>query len=534
MSDHSIPTPSPIPSPPINPHSLSERINISTRPLHTQLNRLILTRLPLALPPYTTNPSTYVSGLYHIAPIYTTFEDLWGTLLTSPQLPTTLKSAHDACDPEQPLLDSKSVPLVSNDTQDSTPLIHAPKICSRTHSLLTHLRLPGLLRAGRLLADIRTLTNTPDHQISAQLQAISQSGPLADFLQHTKTSVEANPHVLLAYAWVLYMALFSGGRYLRAALKEAGGQGNTFWSRESSPVRPYSIDDSAVPPRSTSRLPPNPRSARSSISESNTAPTRSPPTAKSFNPRLPPPEPNAKPLPGLSFFSFPGDSDGEDLKTLFKSRIAEAEILLTAGEKDDIVLEAQHIFTYMLRLVNQLDAVMGTADSDLATSASAATAGSRGRPLNASRDSVSVAKESMSRRGTLEKGEDVASCVAGIDGNGKGERKGSGGFLDVVAGPVAKVIMFKGRLPSFDQVVRRFSNPISGSRTVTPQVTFVDEPEVEVEELEGGGSEKEGVMVSRQRTSGSGSENGSMVRGAVMPILAVLLLVFFFLLFKLK
>ena len=188
----------------------------------------------------------------------------------------------------------------------------------------------------------------------------------------------------------------------------------------------------------------------------------------------------------------------------------------------------------MLRLVNQLDAVMGTADSDLATSASAPTAGSRGRPLNASRDSVSVAKESMSRRGTLEKGEDVASCVAGIDGNGKGERKGSGGFLDVVAGPVAKVIMFKGRLPSFDQVVRRFSNPISGSRTVTPQVTFVDEPEVEVEELEGGGSEKEGVMVSRQRTSGSGSENGSMVRGAVMPILAVLLLVFFFLLFKLK
>ncbi|PVH89961.1 heme oxygenase-like protein [Cadophora sp. DSE1049] len=526
MSDHNFPTPSPMPSPPINPHSLSERINISTRPFHTQLNRLILTRLPLALPPYTTNPSTYVSGLFHIAPIYTTFEDLWGTLLSSPQLPTTLQTTQDACDPEQPLLDSKSIPLVSNNTQKPTPLIHTPKICTRAHSLLTHLRLPGLLRAGRLLADIRTLTNTPDHQISAQLRAISHSGPLAEFLQHTKTSVEANPHVLLAYAWVLYMALFSGGRYLRAALIEAGGQGDTFWSRESSPVRPYSIDDSAVPPRSTSR--PNPRTSPSSTSETNTAPTRTQSTAKTFNPRLPPPEPNAKPLPGLSFFSFPGDSDGEDLKTLFKSRIAEAEILLTAGEKDDIVLEAQHIFTYMLQLVDQLDAVLGTTDFDLANSASAAST-ARGRPLNASRDSVSVAKERMSRRGTLEKGEDVASCVAGMEGSGKGERKRSGGFLDVVAGPVARVIMFKGRLPSFDQVVRRFSNPPSSKMGMgTPQVTFVDEPEPDEKE----GSEKEGATITTQRTSES--ENGSVLRGVVMPTLAVLLLLFFLLLYKLK
>ena len=182
----------------------------------------------------------------------------------------------------------------------------------------------------------------------------------------------------------------------------------------------------------------------------------------------------------------------------------------------------------MLRLVNQLDAVMGTADFDLATSVSAATAGPRGRPLNASRDSVSVAKERMSRRGTLEKSEDVASCMAGIEGTGKGERKGSGGLLDVVAGPVAKVIMFKGRLPSFDQVVRRFSNPISGSRTVTPQVTFVDEPEVGA--IEGVGSEKEGVMDMKQRTS----EKKSVVRGVVMPTVAVLLLLFFFLLYKLK
>ncbi|KAH7343005.1 hypothetical protein BKA65DRAFT_302978 [Rhexocercosporidium sp. MPI-PUGE-AT-0058] len=348
MASHTtIPTPSPLPSPPTAPHSLSERINKSTRSLHTQLNRLILTRLPLALPPYTTNPSTYASGLLHIAPIYSTFEDIWADLVSSPQLPTSLRNqdSHNICDPKAPLANAK----------DAT-LHHTSKICSRTHSLLTHLRLPGLLRTDRLLSDIHTLTRTPTHLLSLQLLTLSSSGPLSEFLLHTRTSVEANPHVLLAYAWVLYMALFSGGRYLRAALKEAGGQGEAFWSRDSSPTRPYSLDDSFIPPRSTSRS--SPRTAHTSTSETNTAPTRAAP----FPTRLPPPEPNAKPIPGLQFFNFPGDDDGEDLKALFKARIAEAEILLTDGEKDDIVVEAQHIFTYMLRLVDQLDAVMGTGE----------------------------------------------------------------------------------------------------------------------------------------------------------------------------
>ncbi|KAL2075312.1 hypothetical protein VTL71DRAFT_255 [Oculimacula yallundae] len=531
MSDHNtIPTPSPLPSPPIAPHSLSERINRSTRPLHTQLNRLILTRLPLALPPYTTNPSTYVSGLLHIAPIYTTFEDLWGALLSSPSLPTTLQTSHDACDPEQPLLDSNSIPLIPNHTKAAPLLIHAPKVCARTQSLLSHLRLPGLLRAGRLLADIRTLTQKPDHQILTQLDSISHSGPLADFLQHTRTSVEANPHVLLAYAWVLYMALFSGGRYLRLALKEAGGHGEAFWTRDSSPVRPYSLDDSSIPPRSTSR--PQGHKVQTSASETNTASTRRSSTTptSTHGMRLPPPEPNAKVIPGLQFFSFPGAEDGEDLKVLFKSRIAEAEILLTAGEKDDIVAEAQHIFTYMLQLVIQLDAVIGTTESGDGNGNGNASGeiDARGRPLNASRDSVSVAKERMSRRTTDEKrGEDgeqnsTTTQNAASDGNGngnaEGERKSSTNFLKVVAGPLATtIIQFRGRIPTFDQVVRRFSKP---------QVTFVTGDDVAVDGKEKLGGEKGDVLILRTSENAGGN--------VVMPILAVLLLLFFFLLYKLK
>ncbi|KAG4441369.1 hypothetical protein IFR05_003126 [Cadophora sp. M221] len=536
MSSHStIPTPSPLPSPPINPDSLSERINKSTRPLHTQLNRLILTRLPLALPPYTTNPSTYVSGLLHILPIYSTFEDLWGTLLSSDQLPTNLQTSHDdACDPKSPIPDPK----------DATTPLHTPKICTRTQSLLTHLRLPGLLRAERLLNDIHTLTLTPTHLVTLQIEAISHSGSLSEFLQHTRKSVQANPHVLLAYAWVLYMALFSGGRYLRAALKEAGGQGSSFWSRDSSPVRPYSLDDSFIPPRSTSRPSP-PAASSKSASETNTAPTRP------FPARLPPPEPNAKALPGLQFFHFPGEEDGEDLKVLFKARIAEAEVLLTEGEKGDIVLEAQYIFTYMLKLVDQLDAVMGTMDGELEGMSSAGGGvgvglggSSRGRPLNASRDSVSIAKERMSRRGTCTgNGTGIGENRDDQDGDnvaeeGHGDRGRKNSFLNVVAGPMAKIVLFKGRIPSFDQVVRRFSK--GGS----PQVTFVTEPEIEMDmdgkekqgEKEGDANENGIVCVAARRMSEKqrGGSESIGLGGLVMPILAILLLLAFFMLYKLK
>ncbi|CZS95737.1 related to HMX1 ER localized, heme-binding peroxidase involved in the degradation of heme [Rhynchosporium agropyri] len=525
MSDNdTIPTPSPLPSPPIAPHSLSERINRSTRPLHTQLNRLILTRLPLALPPYTTNPSTYVSGLLHITPIYATFEDLWASLLVSPSLPTTL----DACEPGQPLLDSRSIPLISN-TSDSPLLIHTPKICTRTQSLLSHLRIPGLLRAGRLIEDIRTLTNTPDHQINVQLRAISHSGPLAEFLQHTKSSVETNPHVLLAYAWVLYMALFSGGRYLRLALKEAGGQGEEFWTRSSSCHRPYSLDDTYIPPRSTSRPPA--RNTKFSASESNTTSTRRSSTNPTHGLRLPPPEPGVRVIPGLKFFSFPGAEDGEDLKVLFKARIVEAEILLTEGEKEDIVREAGFIFTHMLQLVNQLDAVIGTTDGIGAGSGRPSANGevdARGRPLSACRDSVSVAKERMSRETTDEKKTSESSNRSPVtvsrdeDGSEKAKRKSSSNsFLRVITIPLATtIIQFRGRIPTFDQVVRRFSKP---------QVTFATgDIEVDVDGKEKIVSENEVVMSGDAGSFGSGSV------GLAMPVLAVLLLLVFWLLYKMK
>jgi hypothetical protein len=211
-------------------HSLSERINISTRSTHAQLNRLIVARLPLALPPYTSNPSTHVSGLLHIAPIYITFESLW-QLILAPCLPKTSGSEalRHSCDWEQTLADFCS-PVVLPGIQQLR-LVHHAKTCSKTHFILSSLPLQRLLRSERLQSNIKSLSGTSEEEIEEQLHNISQNGIASKFIEHTTEAVTANPHILLAYAWVLYMALFSGGRYLRASLQKAGPE---FWSKSPS------------------------------------------------------------------------------------------------------------------------------------------------------------------------------------------------------------------------------------------------------------------------------------------------------------
>ena len=61
--------------------------------------------------------------------------------------------------------------------------------------------------------------------------------------------------------------------------------------------------------------------------------------------------------PGLQFFNFAGDEDGEGIKLEFKKRFKEVEALLTSGEKEDIITEAEYIFKFMVEIVNELDVI---------------------------------------------------------------------------------------------------------------------------------------------------------------------------------
>lgn len=67
---------------------------------------------------------------------------------------------------------------------------------------------------------------------------------------------------------------------------------------------------------------------------------------------------------GLSFWAFPGDSDGEDLKLDYKARVIALSDSLTEEQKADIVAEAIHI---MISLTDIVREVAETVPEDAAT-----------------------------------------------------------------------------------------------------------------------------------------------------------------------
>ncbi|KAK5705999.1 hypothetical protein LTR17_021161 [Elasticomyces elasticus] len=174
--DSTPPTPGALPDPTAQP-SISTEINVATRKQHTELNRLIVERLPLALSsaPRTwrgdKSPALLALGIVAFAQIYFEFEATWAALEQSKEK-----------------------------TADGT-----------TAAWLTHLRPQGLERTPRLRSDVRRLTRTTGVDAGAVLK-----DPVPD------ARLLESPHVLIAYAWVMYMAIFSGGRWIRQQLAEAG------------------------------------------------------------------------------------------------------------------------------------------------------------------------------------------------------------------------------------------------------------------------------------------------------------------------
>lgn len=137
-------------------------------------------------------------------------------------------------------------------------------------------------------------------------------GPkVQEYCNHIRRTVKQKPHILVAYAWCYYMAVFSGGRWIRAQLNASG---EDFWRTSTSD------DDSKTE-----------KDALTPLSER-----------------------------GLSLWSFDGEHDGEDIKAEFKARLAEAEAFFTPDERIDVIEEAKQIFTFSASLVEELDDKVGT------------------------------------------------------------------------------------------------------------------------------------------------------------------------------
>lgn len=278
--------------------SLPAEINAATRSLHTTLNHLITSRLPLALPPYAPVSSHYAAGLAHFAHIFITFESLWAEL-TAPaaQAPADTDTTTPPFSPllSYLLVNPYDAPALFTSTLGA-PTPPSPQLAA----LLRMLRPRGLARSLRLKRDLEYLLGLPPAELEGLL-VTAPAAAVAAFCTHIRKSVHEKPWTLVSYAWCFYMAVFSGGRWIRASLLRAPAD---FW--------PSSDDGAALSER------------------------------------------------GLSFWHFLGAHDGEDIKTEFKTRLAAAEDLFTPDERIDIIEEAKHIFRLCATLIDELDLLVGS------------------------------------------------------------------------------------------------------------------------------------------------------------------------------
>ncbi|KAF2028858.1 heme oxygenase-like protein [Setomelanomma holmii] len=282
------------------PVSLSGEINAATRNHHTALNRLITSRLPLALPPHAPDPSLYATGLLHFAHIFLTFESLWADILRDHAAHEPSTTSASICQPTSPLL---SYLLVNPYDLPSffTSTLGAPTEPSpQLLAFLQTVRPRGLLRSARLKRDLEHLLGLHPTDLEVLL-AKYPGDEVAQFCAHIRNTVHEKPWTLVSYAWCFYMAVFSGGRWIRAGLLRAGPD---FW-----------LACGASEKRGDLNLPER----------------------------------------GLSFWHFPGQFDGEDIKIEFKAHLAAAEGLFTTDERVDIIEEAKNIFEHCANLVQELD-----------------------------------------------------------------------------------------------------------------------------------------------------------------------------------
>jgi heme oxygenase len=176
-------------------------------------------------------------------------------------------------------------------------------------AFLQNVRPRGLLRSARLKRDLEHLTGLHPTDLGVLL-AKYPGEKLAAFCTHIRNAVHEKPWTLVSYAWCFYMAVFSGGRWIRAGLLNAGPD---FWQQDGD------LHMTALP---TTRL---------------------------------------------SFWHFPGPFDGEDIKLEFKEQLRAAETLFSPDQRVDIIEEAKNIFQLCAGLVDELDTMVSTQLADPST-----------------------------------------------------------------------------------------------------------------------------------------------------------------------
>lgn len=172
--------------------TLQQELQHAIGTAHSHLNHLLTSRLPFALPPHTDNPFLYAQGFAVVRHLYTGFEHAWETVLNQTEKP----------------------PQYLND-----------------------LRTDGITRHLRLSRDVHDLSHLLGTKRTAKIEKLM--GDTIYFHKNTFRLCTSKPHMILAYSWTLYLAIFNGGRYIRAALEEAG---DDFWGTEDYPLEFWNFE----------------------------------------------------------------------------------------------------------------------------------------------------------------------------------------------------------------------------------------------------------------------------------------------------
>lgn len=305
--------------------SLAHSINAAILSSHTRINRLILDRMPRAVPPQANNPSTYITGLLHFGAVYIAFESLWQNIL----------GIHTEIAP---------IPYTYPFSSDPSRRDETPQITERTRHILETMYWPTMLRHARVKEDIRAMTGWPQHVVDEQIRSVGTAGRLARFLAHVQEAVNQKPHLLLAYAYGLYLALLSGGSYIRTELMYIKPD---FWQATPTPIRP-----NMTPCCGRERASPGGLERHDSFDSDSSDSGLS---RNGTSPKVP-----------LEFLDFDRPLDenprqqAKDLKVEFKRRLTDAEQALTEPERRDIIKESVAIFQHLEGVVGQLDRICDT------------------------------------------------------------------------------------------------------------------------------------------------------------------------------
>lgn len=299
------------PQSPLSKPSLSEAINRATHSLHTDLNSAIVQAIPHGLPPEAETPDLYAHGLaVFVGTVYQTFEAEWAhlrheTIALSP-LDLSGEMSNDDTD-----LDEESAHDQKN---------HKKKL----HRYLAHLLPVGIERTSRIRQDLEYLGVDPQRKPTP-------NSVEARYEAHIRTSTRAKPHLLLAYSWCMYMAIFAGGRYVRQSLSDVP---ESFWEAGHSAGHPQHPVT-------------NPFFEDNDDDEEQDDPQEGGPGASSdtFS---------QLDRPGYSFLSFDGSDDGVSIAQAFRAGFAKADHILTEQERREVIAESQTVFEYCIALVKEL------------------------------------------------------------------------------------------------------------------------------------------------------------------------------------